>query len=97
MCSSDLVPYAQELRELGVDETALKELAEIGNGGVLENPREVFQKDRRSFRVSVQLWPWLIGLAACLLLLEIALRRLGLGVFSEFAERRRARHALSGA
>jgi uncharacterized membrane protein len=72
-----VVPYAQELRDLGVDETALRELAELTGGGRLEEPREAFLKARRPSRITVNLWPWLVGLAAALLIPDIALRRLG--------------------
>jgi len=77
-----VVPYAEELRELGVDGAQLKQMAEVADGGALEDPREVFQKGRRSFSVSVAIWPWLVGLAAVLLILEIALRRFGPGLFA---------------
>jgi len=80
-----VVPYAEELRELGVDETALKDLSGMTGGGALSVPRDVFQKDRRPFRVSVQIWPWLVASAALLLLVEIALRRLGPGLFAWIA------------
>ena len=80
-----VVPYAEELRELGVDELALKELSGLTGGGAIAEPKEVFQKDRRPYRVSVPIWPWLVALAALLLVVEIALRRLGSGVFDWFA------------
>jgi Ca-activated chloride channel homolog len=81
--SGMVVPYAQELRELGVDEVTLKELAEIGNGTALSDPKDVFQKDRRRFKVSVEIWPWVLALAALLLLFEIAMRRISPSLFSE--------------
>jgi Ca-activated chloride channel family protein len=37
-----VVPYAQELRDLGVDETLLRELAELTGGSALSDPREAF-------------------------------------------------------
>jgi uncharacterized membrane protein len=74
-----VVPYAQELRELGVDEARLRELAELTGGGSLGDPREVFSTARRQSRVAVDIWPWLVGLVAVMMVPEIALRRLGPG------------------
>lgn len=82
-----VVPYAEELRELGVDETSLKELSNLTGGGAIADANEVFQKNRRQYRVSVQIWPWLVGLAALVLLMEIALRRLGSGLLERFSSR----------
>jgi uncharacterized membrane protein len=75
-----VVPYAQELRELGVAEPLLRELAEAASGGPLAEPREAFLKARRSYRATVEIWPWLVGLAGLVLVLEIALRRFGGGL-----------------
>jgi Ca-activated chloride channel family protein len=72
-----VVPYAQELRDLGVDETLLRELAELTGGGALEDPRDAFLKARRQSRIAVDIWPWLVGLVAFLLIPDVALRRLG--------------------
>jgi uncharacterized membrane protein len=74
-----VVPYAQELRDLGVDEAGLRELAELTGGGALAQPRDAFLKSRRQSRVPVEVWPWLVGAVAALLVPEIALRRLGSG------------------
>jgi hypothetical protein len=76
-----VVPYAQELRDLGVDETLLRELAELTGGGTLEAPKDAFLKGRRQSRIGVEIWPWLVGLAAFLLIPDVALRRLGPGGF----------------
>ncbi|HEU5323215.1 MAG TPA: VWA domain-containing protein, partial [Methylomirabilota bacterium] len=48
-----VVPYAQELRDLGVDETLLRELAELTGGSALSEPRETFSKSRRQSRIAV--------------------------------------------
>jgi uncharacterized membrane protein len=77
-----VVPYAQELRDLGVDETLLRELAELTGGGALEAPRDAFLKGRRQSRIAVEIWPWLVGLVAFLLIPDVALRRLGPGGFA---------------
>jgi hypothetical protein len=77
-----VVPYAQELRDLGVDETLLRELAELTGGGALESPKDAFLKGRRQSRIGVEIWPWLVGAAAFLLIPDVALRRLGPGGFA---------------
>jgi len=74
-----VVPYAQELRDLGVDETLLRELSELTGGAALQKPRDAFLKSRRQSRIAVEIWPWLIGLVAVGLIPDIALRRLGPG------------------
>ncbi len=75
-----VVPYAQELRELGVDEARLRELAELTGGGPVNDPRDVFSQARRQSRVAVDIWPWLVGLVTVLMVPEIAMRRLGPGM-----------------
>ena len=82
-----VVPYAQEFRDLGVDETLLRELAELTGGGALSQPRDVFLQARRRSRLLVELWPWLVGLVAVMLLPEIALRRIGPGFFGRLVTR----------
>jgi uncharacterized membrane protein len=74
-----VVPYAQELRDLGVDEAALREFSELTGGGALAQPRDAFLKGRRESRIGVDIWPWLVGAVALLLVPEIALRRIGPG------------------
>jgi Ca-activated chloride channel homolog len=81
-----VVPYAQELRDLGVDETLLRELAELTGGGPVEKPSDAFLKSRRQSRIAVDIWPWLVGLATVLLVPDIALRRVGPGVFSRIVQ-----------
>ncbi|OLD68483.1 MAG: hypothetical protein AUF63_02870 [Candidatus Rokubacteria bacterium 13_1_20CM_70_15] len=76
-----VVPYAQELRDLGVDEALLRELAELTGGSALASPRDAFLTGRRRSRITVEVWPWLVGLVAVLLIPDIALRRLGPGAF----------------
>jgi Ca-activated chloride channel homolog len=80
-----VVPYAQELRDLGVDEPLLRELAELTGGGPLEKPPDAFLKSRRQSRIAVDIWPWLVGLVAVLLVPDIALRRVGPGALARVA------------
>jgi hypothetical protein len=72
-----VVPYAAELRELGTDEAFLQELSGVAGGGVLSRPEEAFQLSRRKARLHVDLWPWLAALVVLLMILEVAVRRLG--------------------
>ena len=74
-----VVPYAQELRDLGVDETVLRELAELTGGTALQDPQDAFLKQRRRSRIAVDMWPWLVGFAALMMVPDIALRRVGPG------------------
>jgi len=76
-----VVPYAQELRDLGVDEARLRELAELTGGGPLGDPRETFQRARRHSRIAIDVWPWLVGFVAVMIVPEIALRRVGVGAW----------------
>src|SRR2546428_1630450 len=72
-----VVPYAQELRDLGVDETLLRELAELTGGSALQVPQDAFLKMRRRSRIAVETWPWLVGLVALLMVPGNRLRRVG--------------------
>jgi hypothetical protein len=74
-----VVPYAQELRDLGVDETLLRELAELTGGSSLQEPQDAFLKARRRSRIAVEIWPWLVGFVALMMVPDIALRRVGPG------------------
>jgi hypothetical protein len=77
-----VVPYAQELRDLGVDDALLREVTELTGGGPVDDPKDVFLRARRQSRIAVELWPWLVGLVALMIVPEIALRRLGPSAFS---------------
>jgi uncharacterized membrane protein len=72
-----VVPYGQEFRDLGVDESFLRELTELTGGGLLGEPKDAFLLNRHRSRLSVDIWPWLVGMVAVLLIPEIALRRIG--------------------
>jgi hypothetical protein len=74
-----VVPYAQELRDLGVDETLLRELSELTGGSSLQDPQDAFLKARRRSRIAVDIWPWLVGFVALMMVPDIALRRVGPG------------------
>ncbi len=91
-----VVPYGQEFRDLGVDESLLRELSELTGGGAFTAPRDVFSQQRRRSRLALDLWPWLIGLAAALIMPEIALRRVGPGFFAGLRGRLGSRRRRGG-
>jgi hypothetical protein len=91
-----VVPYAQEFRDLGVDDGLLREISELTGGGILAEPRDAFLLNRRRSRLTVDLWPWLVGLVAVMLIPEIALRRVGPGLLSRVVERLRRRAGKGG-
>jgi hypothetical protein len=92
-----VVPYGREFRDLGVDENALRELSELTGGGALNAPRDVFGLNRQRSRLTLDLWPWLVGLVAALLVPEIALRRVGPGIAARWRERLLRRRTRGGA
>ena len=82
-----VVPYGQEFRDLGVDETMLRELSELTGGGILAEPKDTFLQNRHRSRLTFDLWPWLVGLVAGMLIPEIALRRMGPRIFARVLPR----------
>jgi hypothetical protein len=91
-----VVPYGQEFRDLGVDENLLREVSELTGGGALAAPREVFGQNRHRSRLSLSLWPWLLGAVAVLLIPEVALRRIGPGLVDWLRARLAARRGRGG-
>jgi hypothetical protein len=91
-----VVPYGQEFRDLGVDETMLRELSELTGGGVLNDPKDTFLINRHKSRLTFDLWPWLVGLVTVMLIPEIALRRMGPGIFSRIMHRFRVKGGQGG-
>src|SRR5262249_33892949 len=75
-----VVPYGQEFRDLGVDEALLRELSEMTGGGGLSAPKQAFLQNRHKSRLTFDLWPWLVGMVAVMLIPDIALRRVGPGI-----------------
>lgn len=70
------VPYSQEYRDAGVDEAFLTRLAAAGGGEVLTDPSQAFLPNLPRTWAGRDLWPWLLLLAALLLPLDVASRRL---------------------
>jgi hypothetical protein len=86
-----VVPYSRELRDLGVDENLLREMSELTGGSALSQPRDAFLSARRKSRLSLDIWPWLVGLVGVLLIPEVALRRIGPGFLTSLRAWRRGR------
>jgi hypothetical protein len=86
-----VVPYGREFRDLGVDESFLRELSELTGGGMLTDPKDAFLQNRHKSRLSVDIWPWLVGIVAAMLIPEIALRRIGPVGFGRLMARLRGR------
>ncbi|HEV8438392.1 MAG TPA: VWA domain-containing protein [Methylomirabilota bacterium] len=91
-----VVPYGQEFRDLGVDETFLRELSELTGGGMLTGPKDAFLQNRHRSRLTFDLWPWLVGLVSVMLIPEIALRRMGPGIFARMLVRLKMRRGQGG-
>jgi uncharacterized membrane protein len=86
-----VVPYGREFRDLGVDESFLRELSELTGGGMLTDPKDAFLQNRHKSRLSVDIWPWLVGIVAAMLIPEIAMRRIGPVGFGRLMARLRGR------
>lgn len=69
--------YSPEYRQIGSNPDLLYQLATITGGKVATaNPADAFVHNLKSSRSTRPIWPWLIFLAAVLLPLDIAVRRL---------------------
>jgi Ca-activated chloride channel family protein len=71
--------YSPEYAALEGDPAYLAGLAELGGGAVLVEPADVLVHDLKGAGVRRDLWPWLLGLAALLLPIDVGVRRLALG------------------
>ncbi|MDA8303109.1 MAG: hypothetical protein M0005_16590 [Actinomycetota bacterium] len=70
--------YSPELRYMGTDMALLRQVAKAGGGVVLRSPAEAFSVAVPPVNLSQSLWFALVLLAAVLLPLDVALRRLNL-------------------
>ncbi|MCB9677372.1 MAG: VWA domain-containing protein [Alphaproteobacteria bacterium] len=71
-------PYSPEYRSRGAGPGLVAELGRLGQGGVITDPAQVFARPKVARQIPHPLWPWLMAIAAMLLLLDIASRRLDL-------------------
>jgi len=72
-------PYSPEYKPRGGGRALLAELGRLGGGGMITDPSEVFARPAVARAVPHPLWPGLLALAACLLLADVAARRLAVG------------------
>jgi len=71
--------YSPEYAALEGDPAYLSRLAELGGGAVLDVPTAALSHDLKGVGVRQDLWPYLLGLAALLLPIDVGVRRLALG------------------
>jgi hypothetical protein len=77
-------PYSPEYRAFGTDEATLIRLAEIGGGTLIADlaaePAAAFSRgeDEEAVRTYADVWPWLLGIAVCLLPLDVGVRRVAI-------------------
>ncbi len=75
-----VLSYSPEYRELESDPDALYRIAVATNGRVASaDPGEIFAHTQPAPSATRPIWPWLLALAALLLPLDIAVRRLVIG------------------
>jgi hypothetical protein len=74
------VGYSDELRLKPTNEELLKQLAEVSGGQFDPTPAAIFQPTDRTAQRPTPLWPWLVTLAALLLVLDVFLRRVDLSL-----------------
>lgn len=77
--SEAVQPYSPEYRVQAGGAGHLTELGRLGGGGVLTEPKQVFERPQQARLVPQPLWSHCVWLAAVLLLLDVALRRLEWG------------------
>ena len=70
-----MVGYSDELRIQPTNEILLKEIASVSGGQFNPEPAKVFDRPNEWTTRPTQLWPSLLTLAAFLLVLDVALRR----------------------
>ena len=71
-----MVGYSDELRIQPTNETLLKEIATVSGGQFNPEPAKVFDRPNEWTSRPTPLWPWLLTVAAFLLVMDVALRRI---------------------
>jgi Ca-activated chloride channel homolog len=74
-----VLPYSAEYRDLGGNESLLQTLAEQTKGKQLSQPADAFLAPAAA-NSGREVWPFLVGLAALLFLVDIGARRLRVGL-----------------
>jgi Ca-activated chloride channel family protein len=70
-----VVGYSDEMRIRPTDEQLLRKVADMTGGTFDPDPAALFRDDDLSAERSARLWPHLVALAAALLAVDVALRR----------------------
>ena len=70
-----VVGYPDELRLGPTNEDLLQQVSRVSAGKYNPSVEEIFQPGERQARAVTPLWPYLLMAAACLLILDVALRR----------------------
>jgi hypothetical protein len=76
-----IVGYSDELRIRPTNESLLQEVARVSGGQFNPQPSDIFQNTNRRIDRPEPLWPTLLTLAAILLVVDVALRRIDLSVY----------------
>jgi hypothetical protein len=80
--------YKPEYRHLAVNEAYLKELASSTGGKYQPTVEELLKVEpNESVPVRRRVWPWLLGAALLLFVVDVALRRFDLAGYRVFSER----------
>jgi Ca-activated chloride channel family protein len=74
------VGYSEELRLRPTNETLLRQIAEASGGTYQPTAETIFAPTERTAHRPTPLWPWLLSLAAILLVLDVFLRRVDLSL-----------------
>ena len=71
-----MVGYSDELRIQPTNEALLREIASVSGGQYNPAPDQLFERPGEWATRPTLLWPWLLAVAACLIVLDVALRRI---------------------
>lgn len=79
-----MIGYSDELRIRPPNEELLQAVASTSGGKFAPSVEEVFRTTGQVTTRPTPLWPWLLGAAAFLLILDVALRRIDFSLFYPF-------------
>ena len=86
------VGYSDELRIQPTNETLLRKISEVSGGVYSPSVDDLVRKSRETASRPIRLWPYLCSLAAALLLIDVALRRVDFSLHWPFSKMRRTAH-----